>query len=84
MSYTVTLAPERAHKLKQRAHQTGKPLETVLDELIDALPDTESAKPRTGAETHALLLSQGVLGSYGDPVVEAPELARQIRAEVGS
>ena len=32
MSYTVTLAPERAHKLKQRAHQTGKPLETVLDE----------------------------------------------------
>ena len=81
MSYIITLAPERERKLKHRAQQIGKPLETILDELIDSLPDETSVKPKTGAEIYAFLLAQGVLGSYGDPNIDASELARQIRTD---
>jgi hypothetical protein len=33
----------------------------------------------TGAELVHELLSLGVLGSYGDPAIDSPELARQLR-----
>lgn len=47
MSYTVTLAPQQEQRLKRRSQQTGKPIETVLEELIDALPDAEPETEQT-------------------------------------
>lgn len=39
MNLTLDLAPERIERLQRMSRRTGKPLETVLDELIDTLPE---------------------------------------------
>ena len=41
----------------------------------------EKERPQTGKELVASLREQGLLGSYGDPNIDAVELARQIRRE---
>ena len=42
------------------------------------LPDNP---PKTGAEFVDGLLAEGLLNGFGDPAIDAPELARQIREQ---
>ena len=39
MNLTLDLAPERLGRLQRTAQRTGKPVETVIEELIDTLPE---------------------------------------------
>lgn len=82
MSYTVTLAPPQELRLKRRAQQTGKPIETVLEELIDSLPDTEpSAEPTWGAKMWAELEAEGFTPIWQDLPESSEELAARFKAK---
>ncbi len=77
MNLTLDLAPERLGRLQRMAQRTGKPVETVLDELIDTLPEEK----KTGADLAAELQREGLFAPYGNMTKTAQEVARELRQE---
>ena len=45
---SITLTQEQETRVKQRAAQVGKPVEVVLGELIDVLPQDEKKDKKKG------------------------------------
>ncbi len=80
MILTLELSPERERRLKAFAARQGKPETEIVEAWIDTVPEGEEVN-ETPQEIHARLLALGVLGHYGDPDEDAPELARHLRAE---
>jgi len=82
MSYTVTLAPKQEQRLKRRSEQTGKPIETVLEELINTLPEAESETEQTwGAKMWAELQAEGFTPIWQDLPESSEELAIRFKAK---
>ena len=54
MNLTLDLAPERLARLQRTAQRTGKPIETVIEELIDTLPEEKVTPPQHFSPTEAL------------------------------
>jgi len=82
MSYTVTLAPSQEQRLMRRAQQTGKPIETVLAELINTLPEGEPKTEQTwGAKMWAELQAEGFTPIWQDLPESSEELAARFKAK---
>ena len=78
---SITLTQEQETRVKQRAAQVGKPVEVVLGELIDVLPQDEKKDKKTGTELVAELQSEGLFAPYGDITKTAQRVAQALRLE---
>ena len=78
---SITLTPEQENRLKKSAARLGKPVDTLLTEWINYLPEIREEKPVTNREIHAQMLAEGLLGEYGDMTKTAQELARELRTD---
>jgi hypothetical protein len=83
MTLTIELTPEQEAALQAQAQAAGMEASEYARELLAS--DLASARrPMTGAEMIAHWEQEGVIGSYGDPDVDSPELARRIRERAGT
>ena len=86
MTLTIDLTPEQEARLAARAQAAGVAdpadyLRTLIDESPTGTSDVGSTQSGTGADLLAELDAAGLLNGYGDPTVDAPELARRLRKE---
>ena len=91
MTLTIELTSEEETRLQRRAARMGlTPAEYVRRTLavrpvVKRAPRAAVAEAKTGSEIMAELKRKGIFGAgYGDPSIDSPVLARQIRAEVWS
>ncbi len=78
MTLTIELTPEQEAALLAQAKAAGLDATEYAKQLI-ASDLAAERRPMTGAEMIAYWEQEGVIGSYGDPDIDAPELARRIR-----
>jgi plasmid stability protein len=83
MTLTIELTPEQEASLQARASAAGMESSEYVRQLLTSDLVTER-RPMTGAEMIAYWEREGLIGSYGDPDVDAPELARRIRERAGT
>jgi hypothetical protein len=80
MTLTIELTPDQEARLKAEASAAGIAPESVLQGLVEALPDADAEKPKTGAEAVAYWERERLFNpEYGDPNLDSPEMARAIR-----
>lgn len=80
MTLTIDLTPEEEARLNAQAKAQGLDMTTLVHHWIARLPETPSQERATiGAQILAEWEEEGVLGSYGDPNLDSPELARELR-----
>ena len=78
MTLTIELTSELEKRLLQESTRRGvEPRECVKQLLADTLPQPQIR----GAQALAFWRQEGVLGSYGDPNLNADELARELRRQ---
>jgi hypothetical protein len=98
LTITLELTSEQEERLRKKALRAGLDVPGYLKHLADrsasstrrgasakatAEGQTTGSSTTTGAQVVAELTRQGIIGSgYGDPSIDAPELARRIRSEV--
>lgn len=91
MTLTVTLDSETEKVIERKAARLGITPSEYLTRLAEksarqrpgiskSAPNSHK-KPRTGAELLAELDAAGLLNGYGDPNIDSPELARQLREQ---
>jgi len=78
MTLTIELTPEQEATLQAQANAAGMEASEYARQLL-ASDLVIERRPMSGAEMIAHWKRDGVLGSYGDMDVDAPELARRIR-----
>jgi len=82
MSLIITIPPKQEQRLKYHAQQTGKPVESVLAELINTLPEAESETEQTwGAKMWAELQAEGFTPIWQDLPESSEELAIRFKAK---
>jgi len=86
MTITINVSPQQEKAIRQKASIANMTPEEYLIALATGTKRKRRAQSpasnrgRTwGEQTLAALEAEGVLGGYGDPSVDAPELARQLR-----
>ncbi len=82
---TLQLTPERERRLNAYARHKQQPVERVIEEWVDALPDVlpepEAKEPQTwGAKKWAELEASGALGVFQDRPEDSITLARKFQA----
>jgi len=87
MTITLNISPEQEELILQRAGKANLTPEQYLLSLAVGLKPKRSERkkppafqPAWGAGVLAELEAEGVLTGYGDPSVDSPDLARQLRA----
>ena len=81
MTLTIELTPEEEARLQQEAERAG----TTPEEYAHLLLSEDlvgPSLPMTPAQALAYWKREGLLGSYGDPTLDAQQLARKLRREV--
>ena len=86
MTNTLELPDDLAQRLVADAEARGQDLNTytvtMLREAAEVAPQsTAEPLPTSPAEAVAYWQRNGILGSYGDPAIDSPELARQLRRQ---
>jgi hypothetical protein len=81
MTLTIELTPDEEAQLLVAARLEGlEAAEYARRRLLEELAGP--SLPMTGAEAVGYWERQGLTGSYGDPELDAPTLARKLRREV--
>ena len=80
MTITIDLTQEEEARLKSAAADAGIDEAEYVRTLIVSLGKPDSSRPKTGAELADALEALNLSGEYGDPNIDAPELARQLAA----
>jgi len=80
LTITIELTREQETILSKEAQAAGVDQTEFIRLLIVSLGKPCSSRPRTGAELADALEALNLSGEYGDPNVDAPELARQLAA----
>ena len=80
MTLTIDLTPEQENILSRQAQAAGIDQAEFIRSLIISVGKPGSSRPKTGAELADALEALNLSGSYGDPNIDAPELARQLAA----
>jgi hypothetical protein len=96
MAMTLNLTPDEELKLQTKAAKAGlTPVDylrsiihadtqttiNVLPQILAADGGNSTILPKTGAELAAAIDSLGLSGAFGDPRIDSPELARQLRKQ---
>ena len=91
MTITINLAPETEAQLRSLAaargedpdHYAAATLARAIAEEAAGVTDRleTKQKPKTGAELLQEWQREGLLTGYGDPAIDSPELARQLRQQ---
>ena len=93
MTVTLDLTPDVEQAIARKAYALGISSSEYLRRMAEkaARPSSPAAvrgtsktgadHPNTGAEVLAELRSLNLPKGYGDPTIDSPELARQLRAE---
>jgi len=80
MTITIELTPEQETILSRQAQAAGIDEADYIRTLIVGREKPASSRPRTGAELADALEALNLPAGYGDPNIDAPELARQLAA----
>ena len=81
MTLTIDLTPEQQAVLEANASARGMELPEFVRLRLLENGSAGMQKPKTGAELAARIRELKLSGNYGNPGLDAPELARKIRKE---
>jgi hypothetical protein len=81
LTLTIELTPEQEAVLQAQAQVAGVDVAEYARRLLalDLAIETGAMTPAQAVEYWE---REGLIGSYGDPNIDAPELARRLRARV--
>jgi hypothetical protein len=65
MTHTINLRPETEERLTRHAARTGKPIDTVITDLVEEAVERVSIEPRTSSKQEAEPSLMDVLRSLG-------------------
>lgn len=77
MTLTIELTPEEEAALQEQATEAGLEANEYIKNLFEQALPMPSMTPAQAVEYWQ---QEGLIGSYGDPTIDSPTLAQQLRS----
>jgi len=87
LTIQLELSSEQEERLRKKAQRAGLDVPSYVKHLTERstrLRPARSRKPQTGAELADAIMHDPRITGYGDPGIDAPDLARDLRRQASS